>query len=232
MTNSDYLQPTAFIDCESPSIQAFAYQAVNDATSVRLKAINLYTAVRDSIAYDPYDNLAAPGAFTAQRALDRQRGFCIPKAALLVACARAQGIPARLGFADVRNHLSSPRMIELNGSDVFRWHCYTELYLEGSWVKATPAFDADLCRRAGLTPLDFDGEHDSVFHPFDSKNRKHMEYLNHRGHFLDVPYDKIIASWKKHSPGLLEERYYAGSANFASEVARQLPINDESDRQK
>ena len=36
----------------------------------------------------------------------------IGKASLLAACARAIGVPARVGYADVRNHLTSPRLYE------------------------------------------------------------------------------------------------------------------------
>lgn len=72
------------------------------------------------------------------------------------ACGIAAGIPARLGFADVKNHLATPRLTDLNGGDVFHWHAYTDLHLEGRWVKATPAFDLALCERFGVLPLEFD----------------------------------------------------------------------------
>ena len=88
-------------------------------------------------------------------------GWCVTKAALLAAAARAAGIPARLGFADVRNHLSTERMRATMATDVFVWHGYTELWLQGAWRKATPAFNVELCERFGLLPLEFDGRNDS-----------------------------------------------------------------------
>lgn len=91
----------------------------------------------------------------------------MPKAALLAALYRAGGIPARVGHADVRNHLTSPRLMELMGSDEFVYHGYTEMWIAGTWVKATPAFNLSLCEKVGMRPLDFDGFADSLFHPQD-----------------------------------------------------------------
>jgi transglutaminase-like putative cysteine protease len=94
----------------------------------RVKGI--YYAVRDRVLYDPYQVYAHDDAYSARVALERGRGFCIAKAALLAACARAVEIPARLGFADVRNHLATPRLIEMNGSETFRESCARVLEAE------------------------------------------------------------------------------------------------------
>lgn len=116
----------------------------------------------------------------------------MPKALLLAACARHCGIPARIGLADVRNHLSSPRLLQLLRTDVFAMHGYTELYLDGRWVKATPAFNAALCRAFNVAPLDFDGRQDSVFHPFNSAGSRYMEYLRDHGQFSDLPLELFL----------------------------------------
>lgn len=111
-----------------------------------------------------------------------------------------------MGYADVRNHLSTERMRNLLKTDVFVWHGYTELWLDGAWVKATPAFNLELCERFGLLPLEFDGRVDSLYHPCDREGRSHMEYLNHRGTFEEVPLTQIVAdfacaypSWQPHT---------------------------------
>ena len=52
---------------------------------------------------------------------------------VLAAAARVLGVPARLGFADVRNHLTSPRLREMMNTDVFAYHGYTELLIDGRW---------------------------------------------------------------------------------------------------
>ncbi|MBS0370486.1 MAG: transglutaminase family protein [Proteobacteria bacterium] len=214
------LQPGRLIESDAPEIVAFARQATGTADNDIGRAVNLYRAVRDQIAYDPYDKLTRPESCSARRALARGRGFCIPKAALLVAGARALGIPGRIGFADVRNHLASARLIEANNGDIFRWHSYAELFLDGQWVKATPAFDLKLCRHAGIEPLDFDGRHDSMFHAYDQRQRRHMEYVLDRGQFSDVPFELILATWQACSPGVLDEAYLSGARSFVEEVER------------
>ena len=112
-------------------------------------------------------------------------------AVLLAAGCRAAGIPARLGFADVRNHLSTERMRAQMQTDVFYWHGYTSIYLSGNWVKATPAFNIELCQRFGLKPLAFDGRGDAIYHSFDLQGYRHMEYLGDRGQYQDVPIERI-----------------------------------------
>ena len=111
----------------------------------------------------------------ASQVIEQGYGWCVPKAALLAAAARAAGIPARVGYADVRNHLSTQRMRETMQTDVFIWHGYAELWLQGAWIKSTPAFNVELCERFGLLPLEWDGRSDSLYHPFDGEGRRHME---------------------------------------------------------
>jgi|SRR5690554_615489 len=209
--------PADLVESDSPEIRDFARKITLGSESPVNKAVKLYNAVRDLIAYDPYQNFWDKSVFSGKVALERQRGFCIPKSALLVACARAENIPARLGFADVKNHLASKRMIEACGGDLFYWHSYCEFYLDGKWVKATPAFDRDLCKRTGLTPLEFDGRNDSIFHPF-AGNRRHMEYVNSRGVYAGVPFEEILSTWKQVSPGLLAKGYLSGATSFSNEV--------------
>src|SRR6266480_26221 len=151
-----YLAPREFIDSGDSGVQEFAGKVTSAAGDDVSRAVKLYYAVRDGILYDPYYGGEARRYFRASDCLRAKRGFCIPKAALLAAGARCLGIPARVAFADVRNHLSTKKLLELMGGDVFIWHSLTELYLEGRWVKATPAFNLSLCQRFGGHPLEFD----------------------------------------------------------------------------
>jgi hypothetical protein len=132
------------------------------------------------------------------------------------------GIPARLGYADVRNHLSTKKLIELLGSDLFRWHSFTELHLEGRWVKATPAFDVGLCRRFGVHPLEFDGRHDSLFQEYDQAGRRYMEYVSQRGCYADVPYEAIITEFKSVYPRWLALVRAGKNENFAPNAEESL----------
>lgn len=203
MNLEPYLAPSEFIDCNDPEVRAFAQKTTAGAADAVSRAVKLYAAVRDDIFYDPFYVGDAPTYFRASDCLRANRGFCIPKAALLAAAARSVDIPARVGYADVRNHLSTKKLLDLVGGDLFIWHSYTELYLEGRWVKATPSFNLSLCKRFGVRPLEFDGRHDSLFHEYDQEGRRHMEYVRERGHYPDVPYDTIIADFKKMYPRLV-----------------------------
>jgi transglutaminase-like putative cysteine protease len=217
MLDSAFLRPGRFVESDAPPIVDFARSCLGNAEAPIDIAVRLYYAVRDSVLYDPYQAYAHDDAYSARVALERGRGFCIAKAALLAACARTVGIPARLGFADVRNHLATPRLIEMNGSDVFRWHGYTDLWLEGKFVKATPAFNLSMCQRFDVTPLEFDGHSDSILHPYDRKDRRHMEYLVYRGTYTDVPVEKIIATFRESCPRVLEAESFRGG-DFANEA--------------
>ena len=219
MDMAPFLAAGVFIDSDSPQVIAFAMQAVAGTADSRAGALRLFAAVRDGIIYDPYVNFADPKNYRASGVLAAGRAFCIGKAALLAASARVIGVPARVGYADVRNHLTSRRFYEKIKTDTFFWHSYTELYLSGRWVKATPAFDRALCDRVGLKPLEFDGETDSLFHEFDRAGRRHMEYLHDRGPFIDVPFETIKANFVANYPALMNDHGLTG--DFRSEAVAQ-----------
>src|ERR1051326_8310095 len=216
MDQDQYLSSARFIDSDSADVVAFAHDAIAGATDEVDKVQRLYAAVRDGIAYDPYVNFADPTNFRASGVLAARRGFCVGKAALLAACCRATGIPARVGYADVRNHMTSPKLYQRIKTDVFIWHSYAEPFVAGRWVKATPAFDAALCARVGIMPLEFDGKTDSLFHPFDRTGRRHMEYLKDRGAFADVPFETMLADFRATYPTLISEKGISG--DFRAEV--------------
>ena len=187
---SEYLTPGRFVDSDHPAVIDFANKN-GTGTTEREKAVSLYYAVRDRIRYNPFQNFTLDDTYRASVCIDQGSGWCVPKAALLAACARAVGVPARVGYADVRNHITTPELTAKMGTDLFVFHGYTELLLEGSWVKSTPAFNLSLCTRFRVKPLEFDGVTDSLFHPFDEDNRRHMEYVRDRGAYADVPADEI-----------------------------------------
>jgi transglutaminase-like putative cysteine protease len=193
----DYLTPTSIIDSDHPSIQDFVVKIVNGITDSIKIAVKLYLAVRDGILYDPYAPFYLPEHYRASYVLKRGRSFCIPKASLLCALGRACNIPSRIGFADVRNHLATKQLIEFMGSDFFVYHGFAELHLEGKWVKATPAFNSDLCRRHHVPPLEFNGREDSLFQAYNLQNQRFMEYVALRGVYADIPVDQIVSAWEK-----------------------------------
>jgi transglutaminase-like putative cysteine protease len=196
------LRPTPYIDADAPDVRAFVERHAGTVTA-REKAVRLYYAVRDAIRYDMTTFGLDPAQFRASNVLNTSSAFCVPKAIALAATARAAGIPARLGFADVRNHLTSPRFAALMDDDLFRWHAYTSLWLDGRWVKATPAFDIALCEKHGVKPLEFDGGEDSIFHAFDQRGRKHMEYVRFIGEFDEFPFASFSAEMRRAYPRML-----------------------------
>jgi transglutaminase-like putative cysteine protease len=190
-----HLMPTAFIDSDNQKIIEYSRSHSDNVTGHKQKAVSLYYAVRDGIRYDPYSLDMTVDGLRASTILANGRGWCVTKAVLLAACCRVAGIPSRLGFADVRNHLTTERLRQIMKTDIFFWHGYTSIWLEGSWVKATPAFNIELCEKFRIRPLEFDGVADSIYHPFDLEGKRHMEYLNYRGEFDDVPMDQMIATF-------------------------------------
>lgn len=190
------LAPGRFVDSDHPEVVAFAREVVSGATNDRERASRLFTAVRERIRYDPYTITVDPDEYKASTLLQRDRAYCIPKAVLLCAVARAAGLPARLGFADVKNHLASPKLLAMLGSDLFAWHGYVELWVEGKPVKATPAFNASLCAKFGVPPLECDGVNDAMLQSFDGQGRKYMEYVGDRGLYLDLPLEEILTTFR------------------------------------
>lgn len=212
------LSATPTIDSEHPDVVAFARtHARGDST--RDRAASLYLAVRDQVRYDPYRIDLSDHGMTASTVLAQGFGWCVSKAVLLAAVARAAGIPARLGFADVKNHLSTEKLRQTMQTDVFVWHGYTELWIDGAWRKATPAFNIELCDKFGLLPLEFDGVHDSLYHAFDRAGRQHMEYVNERGSFDDLPLAQIRTVFAEVYPAMNTGNPIAG--DFAADAARE-----------
>ena len=196
-----HLRATDAIDSDHPLVQAFARQHAQGG-SERERAVALYQAVRDDVRYDPYRIDLSPTGMRASTALVTGHGWCVPKAVLMAATARAAGIPARLGFADVRNHLSTEKLRQTMKTDVFVFHGYTELWIDGAWRKATTAFNRSLCEKFGLLPLEFDGVNDSLYHPYDQAGMRHMEYVNDRGSYDDLPLEEIVQTFAVVYPGM------------------------------
>jgi len=186
-----YLKPTSVIDSNSKVIQEKATSLTEKYSSQREKARELFYFVRDRIKYNPYLALSSIEDYRASKTLQRGEGFCIQKAVVLTALARAVGIPARLGFADIRNHLAPKELTELMGTNIFFYHGYSELWLNNKWVKATPAFNIEMCNKFDIRPVEFDGSRDAVFHERNKRGEIHIEYLKYHGTFADLPFREI-----------------------------------------
>ncbi len=193
-----FLEHTPYIDCDAEPVKEKARVIVRGLTAQRKKAIEIFYAVRDGIKYTLYGKRSLPEHFRASFILSAGEGYCVQKAILLVALARAVSIPARLRLAAIRSHLVPKEMLEKRGTNLFPYHGYTDLYIEGSWVKAAPTFDIKSCVDAGLRPVDFDGEHDALLPSTTLDGRPHIEYVEDRGFFEEVPFDAIMKASLMH----------------------------------
>ena len=197
-----YLVSDSFFNYEHPLINEIS--AGITGNSAREKAVQIYYVARDRFPYDPFIFIEGVSSLGSDYCVDHGKGYCISKAAFQVALSRSIGIPARIGFADVKNHLSTSKLDELLQNDIFSMHGYVEQWIENHWVKSTPAFNQSLCTRFGLQPLEFDGITDSIFHPFTQDGSKHMEYLADHGTFAEMPVDLIRENVALHYPHLLK----------------------------
>lgn len=197
MNFTQYLQPTEIIDSHQPTISAYAQKITEHTHNQPLDlAVAIYYAVRDDIRYDPYSPFYLPEHYRASRVLQNKRGYCVCKASLLCALGRYLGIPSRVGFATVRNHLATRELLDYIGSDLFVYHGYNEFFLNGKWVKATPAFNKELCHRHHVAPLEFNGHEDSVFQAYNIEDQRFMEYIDDHGVYADIPVETILTAWE------------------------------------
>ncbi len=197
-----YLKPTEFLDSDNAAVRDYAERRAGNAETDIERAVNLYYAVRDDFQYDPYVLDLRRDAMKASALLAKTRGYCITKALLLAASARSVGIPSRLSFYIVRNHIATERLAQALEKDYLVFHGAAEMFLDGKWVKATPAFNKRLCDFLGVDPIEFDGRSDAIFQEYDRTGNVFMEYLHDYGAFEDMPYDMFLDELDKHYPHL------------------------------
>lgn len=201
-----YTEPAFFIDSSSPAVIDYALANTNANDSKLDQAVSLYYAVRDGFRYDPYQINLTHTELKASTIIKRENkyGYCVEKACVLAAAARVLGIPSRLGFANVRNHIGTEKIEAHLKTDVLVFHGFTEFYLEGKWVKSTPAFNKELCAHLNVEPLPFNGREDSIFQEYSKAGGQYMEYLHDYGTFHDVPHDLFVKELIAHYPHFFE----------------------------
>ena len=217
-----YLASTPTIDCDNEAVREKAQNMTGGQQQLIDKARSLFYFVRDEIQYNPYLLSAHIEDYRASEVLRQEQGWCVQKAVLLAALARAVGIPARLHFADIRNHLLPNRDEQLLGTNLFSYHGCSELYIEGKWVKATPAFDLRMCQQNRIVPVEFDGKNDAIFHSHNLDGQLHIEHIQDHGYCEDVPLDEMLDAWVEvyglESREQLSQLLDAASANRTPET--------------
>jgi transglutaminase-like putative cysteine protease len=215
-----YLAPTAFLDCGHRLVRDFVARVAGSEAVPTRKAVKLFYAVRDEIRYDPFAIRLEPAAFTASTVLRDGRAFCIPKAVLLAASARAAGIPSAIGLSDVVNHFTSDRLKRaMGGKEVFLHHGYAALHLAGKWVKVAPAFNVELCTRFGVLPTEFDGAADAILQEYDAQRNLRMEYLRDHGYWSDLPFNRIKEDFEGYYPRSFNDAGGEGDPQFSAAPA-------------
>jgi transglutaminase-like putative cysteine protease len=210
-TRAALLAATDLLDFHHPAVQAFVAQAGANRGSYIERAVALFYAARDRIRYDPYQISGAPADYRASSVALAGHGWCVPKASLLAACARAVGIPSAVGLADVTNHLNTEKLrARMGGTDVFYDHGYVALLLDGQWVKAVPAFNIELCERFGVSPTEFDGRSDALYQQYNARGELHMSYLADHGCWSDLPLGKVFDDFAQHYPSAMVVQGTAG----------------------
>lgn len=205
---NEYLQPTEFLDFDNQTVKDFAEKNTVGANSDTEKAVKLYYAVRDGFQYNPYLLDLRREGLTASNLLTRNRGYCVEKAVLLAASARAVGVPSRLSFYIVRNHIATEKLEKALKKNYLVFHGAAEVLLNGNWLKTTPAFNKSLCKYLGVEPLEFAGTKDSIFQEFDHQGNVFMSYLHDYGAFSDLPYNLYLEELKKHYPHIFDNQEY------------------------
>ena len=199
---SIYLQPTEFFDFNKKSVSKKALKITSGLKTEKEKAVALFYWVRDEIKYNMLAYIPNVRAnFRASVTLRRMNGFCVSKSILLSSLARAIGIPARIHLVDLINHLISQKVIDWMGTNIMYVHGYSELYLNGKWVKLTPSFDPKTAIKGKFLPMvEFDGENDAVFPKFDIEGNQFGEYLADRGVYVDLPLEEIDKIFEEKYP--------------------------------
>jgi transglutaminase-like putative cysteine protease len=208
-----YTEETFHFDFSNEKIQnTVAFLNKGETETDKEFAIKAYLYVRDTWPYDPNRISLKNEDWKASEIITHKGGHCIDKVVLLIAILRAVSIPARLGLAKVKNHIAVDHIIEKFGSDVLVPHGYIEIYLNNKWVKATPAFNKELCKILNVHVLDFDGENNSVFQEFDQSGKQvFMEYLEDYGTFNEVPIPFMFQLMTDHYPKIKEKGVTLGS---------------------
>jgi hypothetical protein len=85
--------------------------------------------------------------------------------------------------------------MEVMKTNLFSCHGYGKLYIGGKWVKATLAFDLVTFQEKRIRPVEFDAEHDAIFHAHNLDGELHIEYVRESGCFYGVPVDVILDNW-------------------------------------
>lgn len=187
-----FLMPTVTLDCDHPDIERTATDLIANCKDDTDKAVRLFYFVRDEIRYSPYMISVFLEDFKASRVLGWKKGYCVQKAVLLAAMGRTAGIPSRLVFAKIKNHLMPQHVLALTKTNILPRHGYTQFLLKGRWINLAPTFDKALSEKNDLPLVEFDGENHAVLPSLNRKGEPWIEYIEKFSPHADLPFDWIV----------------------------------------
>jgi len=202
---NNYLKESFFFDYTHESIKHIVKDLINVKISKKEKALKLYYIVRDGWRYNPSRISFVAEDLKASVIAKKEEGHCIDKSIIYISCLRALNIPARIGMAKIKNHIGTEKLEEKFGTNILTPHGYVEVFLNNKWIKATPAFNKELCAYYNVSALDFDGENDSIFQEYSKSNEKFMEYIEDYGTFEDFPVEFVKRNMRQYYPSIFDD---------------------------
>lgn len=195
-----YLQETYYFDFSNDAIQELI-KALKPLP-VKEQVGQLFIKVRDGWRYNPFVIYVSKEKYKASFIASNPEGHCIDKSSLFIAGLRALGIPARLRLAKVINHIAAEGLTEKLGTHYIAPHGIAEACINGQWLKASTAFNQTLCDKFNVDALYFDGTADAMLQPYNRNDDQYMEYVEDYGHFVDVPYEFILETFRTQYPDI------------------------------
>jgi transglutaminase-like putative cysteine protease len=219
-----FLLPSSGIQSDHPEIIALASDISGRADDQVEKARRLFEFSRDKVRYSVYEPFWEIEHYLALNTLARGRGYCAQKAAVLVALARAAGIPARIAYAHIRNHQLPKDMVRLLGSQVLPYHTYVQWRLNGRWLAATPSFDRKLSEELGWQVVEFQPDQDLMLPAKDLEGRPHITYLEKLGWRPGIMLQEMFDYWLGSAEGSQAKIWMdivKGGKSFSEVLAEQ-----------
>ncbi|MBI3203030.1 MAG: transglutaminase family protein [Myxococcales bacterium] len=187
------LGSTPFIEADHPRVRSLARE-LGGALDPPARAARLFRFVRDELRYEFRAKLTRD-EYRASLVLEDGKGFCVQKAVLLSALARAVDVPAALVLCDLRDRSLSPKLTAALGTDTMFYHGLNAFYLGGRWLLADASLSPDVVDRKGYRTVEFDGSANALLAASRLDGSPHAEYLRFHGLFDDLPFDRMMEAF-------------------------------------
>lgn len=192
---AECLAATPFVESAHPEVARTAVSVAGAELDLSARARSLFQFVRDEVRYEFMAKLE-PEQYRASSVLSMRAGFCVQKAVLLAALARAAQIPCVIVLSDLRDRTLPKDIVEAMGTDVMHDHGLNAFHLGGAWRLADASLSPDIVQRKRYRPVNFDGATHALLAPTTLDGMPHAEYLTFHGAFADLPFERLIADFR------------------------------------